>query len=260
MALNLIQNAGVGIGTVSIKFGRTIKISSITNQNIVVRTTSATPTTLTDPFKAIDTLADYNQISRTLKLIWNVQLTPSTEYEIVLKNFFDAVNEPITEEKIVFTTLDANETAATPAFNSVNEPTVEEILIEDKSIRVDAFSSVQILAKNPNFYISSIDPPNGEFYLENDYNNGRVTIRFNDRPAFNFLNKQYFKAQRKAIQRQPSRWENLTTTISMHAWKSEVYIDFPSIDEATPSYYTDSKNYFETGYKYRIIVSKDIGA
>ena len=260
MALNLIQNAGVGIGTVSIKFGRTIKISSITNQNIVVRTTSATPTTLTDPFKAIDTLADYNQITRTLKLIWNVQLTPSTEYEIVLKNFFDAANEPITEEKIVFTTLDANETAATPAFNSVNEPTVEEILIEDKSIRVDAFSSVQILAKNPNFYISSIDPPNGEFYLENDYNNGRVTIKFNDRPAFNFLNRQYFKAQRKAIQRQPSRWENLTTTISMHAWKPEVYIDFPSIDEATPSYYTDSKNYFETGYKYRIIVSKDIGA
>jgi hypothetical protein len=259
LALNLIQNAGVGIGTVSIKFGRTIKISSITNSNIVVRTTSATPTTLTNPFKPIDTLADYNQISRTLKLTWNVQLVPSTEYEIVLQNFFDAANEPIFEEKIVFTTLDSNETAATPDFNSVNEPKLEEILIEDKSIRVDAFSSVQILAKNPNFYISSVDPPNGEFYLENDYNKGRVVIYFNERPASNFLYKQYFKAQRKAIQRQPSRWENITTNISMHSWRPEVYIDFPSINDATPSYYADDKEYFETGYKYRIIISKNVG-
>jgi hypothetical protein len=258
LALNLIQNAGVGIGTVSIKFGRTIKISSITNTNIVVRTTSATPTVLTNPFKPIDTLSDYNQISRTLKLTWNVQLTPSTEYEIVLQNFFDAANEPITEEKIVFTTLDSNETADTPAFNSVNEPQLQEILIEDKSIRVDAFSSVQILAKNPNFYISSVDPPNGEFYLENDYNKGRVVIYFNERPASNFLRKQYFKAQRKAIQRQPSRWENITTNISMHSWRPEVYLDFPSLD-ATPSYYVDDKDYFEKGYKYRIIVSKNVG-
>lgn len=259
MAINLIQSAAVGIGTVTIKFGRTIKISSITNSNIVVQTTAATPSVVSNPFKQIDTISDYNQISRTLKLTWNVLLAASTEYEIKLQNFIDAANEPISEEKIVFTTLDSNQAPATPPFNSVNEPELQELLIEDKSIRVDAYSSVQILAKNPNFYISSADPINGDFYIDNSYNSGRVTITFNERPASNFLNRKYFKAQRKPIQRQPSRWENVPTVISMHAWKPEVYLDFPSLNDATPSYYDEDKDYFETGYKYRIIVSKDVG-
>ena len=44
----------------------------------------------------------------------------------------------------------------------------------------------------------------------------------------------------------------------MHSWKPEVYVDFPSLD-ATPSFNTDDLSYFETGYKYRIIVSENIG-
>ena len=44
----------------------------------------------------------------------------------------------------------------------------------------------------------------------------------------------------------------------MHSWKPEVYVDFPSLD-ATPSFNTDGKQYFESNYKYRIIVSKDVG-
>jgi hypothetical protein len=131
-------------------------------------------------------------------------------------------------------------------------------LIEDHSIRTDAFTTVQILAKNPRFYITSVDPENGEFYLDNAYNNGRVIISFSSRPASNFLNNLYFKVQRKKIQNQPTRWQNLSANVSMHSWKPEVYVDFPSLD-ATPSYYSDNKDYFETGYKYRIIVSKDIG-
>jgi hypothetical protein len=35
-------------------------------------------------------------------------------------------------------------------------------------------------------------------------------------------------------------------------------VDFPSLD-ATPSYYTDGPDYFETGYKYRIVISENIG-
>jgi hypothetical protein len=44
----------------------------------------------------------------------------------------------------------------------------------------------------------------------------------------------------------------------MHSWKPEVYLDFPSQD-ATPSFFVAGKEYFESGYKYRIIVSKEIG-
>jgi hypothetical protein len=46
--------------------------------------------------------------------------------------------------------------------------------------------------------------------------------------------------------------------VSTHSWRAEVYIDFPSLD-ATPSYFTADKDYFEQGYKYRIKISKDIG-
>jgi hypothetical protein len=72
------------------------------------------------------------------------------------------------------------------------------------------------------------------------------------------LNKAYFKVQRKIIQRTPARWETLEPRVSMHSWKPDVYVDFPSLD-ATPSYYTDGPDYFETGYKYRIVISENIG-
>ena len=255
MSLPLIEYAIVDNNMVVIRFGKTIKISSLTNANFVVQTTDATPSNLANPFLQINTIADYNQISRTLKLYWDAVRQSGKEYKIRLTNFLDAANESITEEQIVF----CQEESATPSdFNSYTVPLVQELLIEDHSIRTDAFTTVQILAKNPRFYITSVDPENGEFYLDNAYNNGRVIISFSSRPASNFLNNSYFKVQRKKIQNQPARWQNLSANVSMHSWKPEVYVDFPSLD-ATPSYYSDNKDYFETGYKYRIIVSKDIG-
>ena len=255
MALHLIEHAYVDTDAVVIKFGRTVKISSLVNPNFTVETTDATPIVVSSPFSAINTITDFNQISRTLRLFWDVQLTPNKEYIIRVKNLLDAINEPIAEEYIKFVKTDD----ATPStIVSYQEPDYEEILIEDKSIRSDAFSTVQILAKNPNFYISSVNPSNGDFYLDNSYNNGRVSVEFNARPASNFLNSKYFKAQRKKIQKSPSRWENVDATVSMHSWKPEVYIDFPSTD-ATPVYNTADAIYFESGYKYRVILSKDIG-
>lgn len=255
MALYLIESASVDADVVVIKFGRTVKISSIINSNFIVETTDATPIQVQSPFAPINTITDYNQISRTLRLFWDVQLISGKEYVVRVTNLLDAVNEVIPEEKIKFVKLDD----ATPStITSLQEPDYEEILIEDKSIRTDAFSTVQILAKNPNFYIVSVDPNNGDFYIDNSYSNGRVKIEFNARPASNFLNEKYFKAQRKKIQRTPSRWELVDVQVSMHSWKPEVYIDFPSND-ATPVFNTEEKEYFETGYKYRIMLSKDIG-
>lgn len=255
MALYLIESASVDADVVVIKFGRTVKISSLINANFTVQTTAATPVVVPSPFAAINTITDFNQISRTLRLFWDVILTSGQQYEIIVSNIKDAVNETIPTEKIKFTKADA----ATPStITSYSEPVYEEILIEDKSVRTDVYSTVQILAKNPNFYVVSVDPVNGDFYVDNSYNNGRVTIEFNARPASNFLNAKYFKAQKKKIQRTPSRWESVDANVSLHSWKAEAYIDFPSND-ATPVYATSNKKYFETGYKYRIILSKDIG-
>jgi len=255
VALNLLEYAQVDLNTVVLKFGRTIKISSLVNQNFTVQTDSATPSVISGPFQTINTITDYNQISRSLILYWDKQLAPNTSYIIRVSGFLDAANELIDEEQVLFTKTDD----ATPSsFSSIRVPEIQEILIEDHSIRADAYTSMHVIAKNPNFYIKSIDPQNGDFYLDNDYNNGRVVINFNARPASNFLNRNYFKIQRKRIQRTPSRWENLEPEISTHSWKPEVYVDFPSMD-ATPSYFAAGATYFENDYKYRIIVSKDIG-
>lgn len=255
MTLPLIEYAIVDTNMVVIRFGKTIKISSLKNENFIVQTNDATPTVVAGPFLPINTIADYNQISRTLKLYWDATRQSNKEYLIRLVNFLDAANESIAEEQICFT----QEESATPSeFNSYTVPIIQELYVEDHSIRTDAYTTVQILAKNPRFYIADVNPVNGDFYLNNDYNNGRVIITFSSRPATNFLNNSYFKAQRKKIQRTPSRWENVETRVSMHSWKPEVYLDFPSGD-ATPAYFTDNKNYYESGYKYRIIVSKDVG-
>jgi len=254
--LNLIDYASVGVDKVKIKFGRTIKISSITNNKFVVQTSEATPSLVDSPFKSINSLTDYSTISRTLTLYWDKVLTAGQEYYIRVVGLMDAANEVIAEEYIVFTKIDE----ATPSgFYTSIVPQVEEILVEDNSLLTEAYTSYQIIAKNPEFYIMSVDPENGDFYIDNDYNDGRVTVTFSDRPASNFLNTKYFKAQRKKIQQAPTRWESISTQTSMHAWKPEVYVDFPSIDDATPSYFTSEKEYFEKGYKYRIIISKDVG-
>jgi hypothetical protein len=259
VALYLIEHASVDADVVIIKFGRTVKISTLINPNFTVESTDATPIVVNSPFAPINTITDYNQISRTLRLFWDQQLTANKEYKIKVTNLFDAVNEKIPSESIVFTKNDdATPSTVIANITSFLEPDYEEILIEDKSLRIDAFSTVQIIAKNPNFFIKSIDPENGSFYIDNSHNNGRVTITFNARPASNFLNSDYFKVQRKKIQRIPSRWETVSANVSIHSWEPEVYLDMPSTD-ATPVFYPSDKEYYETGYKYRIIISKDIG-
>lgn len=256
MSLYLIDNATVSVNTVNIKFGRTIKISSLVDENFIVQTNTATPVVVSNPFKDIQTLTNYNQISRTLTLYWNTVLASNTEYVIRIVNLVDSSGLTVPEESITFT---SQTNAATPSIlQATTETVVNEILIEDKSIRPDIETGYQIIAKNPNFYIESTNPYSGSFYLANDENSGRVTITFSDRPASNFLTSKYFKAQRKKIQRTPSRWENVPAQISLHSWKPDIYVDFPSND-ATPVYYEDDKTYFETGYKYRVIVSSEVG-
>lgn len=254
MALFLIDQAQVNIYSVSIKFGRTIKISSLKNENFKVYTDAATPVQVMAPFAVINTLKDYNQISRILTLYWKTTLDNNQNYFIEVSNLLDASGDVVEYEKICFT----YKTSATPNTQIFQTPELTPILIEDKSIKSDIDISYHILAKNPRFYIESIDPINGDFYLDNGYGNGRVIITFNERPASNFLSTKYFKAQRKKIQKSPSRWENVNAQVLMHSWKPEVYIDFPSND-ATPVYNENEKIYFETGYKYRVIVSKDVG-
>ena len=254
MALFLIDQAKVNAYSASIKFGRTVKISSLKNENFKVYTDAATPAQVSAPFEIINTIKDYNQISRIISLYWKANLVDGQSYFIRIENIVDSAGSIVSYEIIKFTYV----SSATPSDKEFVDPGTIPVLIEDRSIKTEVDISYNIIAKNPLFYIENIDPVDGDFYLSNDYNYGRVTVTFNEKPASNFLNNRYFLCQRKKIQKGPSRWENITTSVSTHSWRAEVYIDFPSL-EATPSYFTPDKDYFEQGYKYRIKISKDIG-
>ena len=256
LALYLIENANINYDSVTIKFGRTVKISSLVNSHFIVQTTDATPSTISLPFKTIEPLTDYNQVARVLVLKWNKILQINKEYKIRLVNLVDSSNTVVPEEYLLFTT--GLESATPSVLSSTEETIVSQVLVQDKSVRVEFDPGYQILAKNPDFYIQSVSPGAGEFFIASDENNGRATITFSSRPAGNFITSEFFKVQRKKIQKTPSRWETVSTRISMHSWRPIVYVDFPSND-ATPSYFTDDKIYFESGYKYRIIVSSEIG-
>lgn len=254
MALFLIDQAKVNAYSASIKFGRTVKISSLKNENFKVYTDAATPAQVSAPFEIINTIKDYNQISRIISLYWKANLVDGQSYFIRIENIVDSAGSIVSYEIIKFTYV----SSATPSDKEFVDPGTIPVLIEDRSVKTEVDISYNIIAKNPLFYIENIDPVDGDFYLSNDYNYGRVTVTFNEKPASNFLNNRYFLCQRKKIQKGPSRWENITTSVSTHSWRAEVYIDFPSLD-ATPSYFTPDKDYFEQGYKYRIKISKDIG-
>jgi len=75
VSLPLIDSVvAIDVNMVVIKFGKTIKISSLKNENFIVQTNSATPSVVSNPFADIQTLVDYNQISRTLRLYWDDQV------------------------------------------------------------------------------------------------------------------------------------------------------------------------------------------
>lgn len=255
MALNLIDKVSVNINNVIIKFGRTVTVSSLVEENFEVYKDGPTPVKLSSPFRPINTITDYNQISRALTLYWDIVLESETDYIIKVINLKDSSGQTVATEEIQFTT---GLTAATPSILTTPSIEFETILIEDNSIRTDIETSYQIIAKNPFFYIESTYPKSGSFYIAEDENNGRIIIKFNENPAANYINNNSFRTQRKKIQRFPTRWENIESIVSLNTAKKEVYVDLPSID-ATPSYNTPDLVYFESGYKYRIIVSALVG-
>lgn len=256
MSLLLIESSIVNVDKVILKFARAVNVSSIKDECFVVETNVATPTEVVSPFRPINYLTDYNQISRVLNLYWDNVLPANTEYKLIVTGLRGSAGQVLEDDFITFST--GIESATPSELLKPGGTIIDSVLISDKSVRVDIQTGYQILAKNPEFYISETIPSSGDFYIDASENKGRVVIKFNQRPAANFLSTKFFKAQRKKIQRTPSRWETVNVRVSMHSWRPEVYVDFPSIEES-PVFYENDKIYYETGYKYRVIVSSQIG-
>lgn len=237
---------------IEVKFDKTVKVSSITNDKFLLYTGGSTP--VLTPFQTISLINDYDTISRRLVLRFASTLLSETEYTFTISGLLDAAGSTLPSETNSFTTTD------TSSSTIVTVPDAVPVEIEDHSIRSEAFIATEALyVSNPGFYILSTDPEFQELLIPGDYNDGRITITFSSRPGSNYINSTYFKVQKKLVGRAPSRWETCTgVLISLDSDEPNVYIDFPSTD-ATPVYVTPDKDYFAAGYKYRIKVSKSVG-
>lgn len=262
MTATLINEIEVTTVQVVVLFEATLDISTIRNSKFLVYINTATPTLVSDPFETIVIADDYNSIAKILTLTWAEDiLLPDTDYKIVFTGLEQPDGTVMADVEVTFTT-GASVTAAASELPTAATP----VTIIDHSLISDVFTTAVISPSSLTFSVLSSDPSNGEYYLEEDYENGRVIIKFTERPDLIYLASPYIKVQRKAIQRAPARWETLAANISLDTNKPWVYVDFPSIDHypeaATPAedtvYVTDDYSYYEPNYKYRIIVSKDL--
>ena len=271
VASTLVQDVSIDdeVTYIRLKFFKTLLFGSITNSAFSIATNNATPIVISDPFEIVDPTdpAQYNSIARELYLfIKPNKLAASTTYVLTINGLQDANGITfVSDSTVSFTTPAAYDTDYETALPAEEQP----VQVKDLSIKRNIYKSVTELTNaNINFYIESTDPVTGEWYIEPNYNNGRITVKFSKVPSASFLNTRYITVQRKLIQRNIARWESLDVKISLDTDEPWVYIDIPSYDfypeAATPStttvYTTAGYGYFEEGYKYRIILSKSFGA
>lgn len=233
---------------IRIKFSSIPKVSFLTNDHFTL-VTDVTP--IENPFREIQPNNDYDSIGRILTLRLAAPLESNTSYRLTVDGLADTADRTIPSEFFDFTTGVVIATSILP-------PVQETVAIRDYSIRSHAFlTGDTILNPHPDFYIVSTDPENQEVLLPEDYSNGRITIVFSQQPKLSYMNSQYFKAQRKLVQRAPSRWETLDAHVALAADNPWVYVDFPSNDES-PVYNVEGRTYFVDGYKYRVKVSRNV--
>lgn len=236
----------------AVRFGQSIRVSSLVDDNFTVATNEATPVAQPGAFLPISVSSDYNVISRTLVLHFAPGvLLANTPYTLSVSGVVDPANNVLLPATWDFSTP----TVASPPAVPADEP----VEIVDRSLRSNAFMNTEhILAANPDFYVVESDPGDQELLIPRGYNNGRVTIKFSTRPAAQFISPSYFRVQQKLVQRGPTRWTNVNALVSLDDTMPWVYIDFPSLD-ATPVFNTIGATYFSDNYKYRIKISREVG-
>jgi len=246
---------------VEIKFVDTLHRATLINANFTVMNMStATPTAISNPFKAIDISRDFSSISRVLTLWWDITLSNDTDYRITIANLNTINGAVIDSQNIDFST-------GTIAADSVESPlTREPVDVEDYSIKnISTILNVTAATAASVFNIESVTPDSSfSYYLDPSHNEGKIEITFSLVPAANFVSNDYFKVQRKAIGRGISRWEDISALVTSSANDSLVVIYLPSIPAADDvdqtSYYAEPDlTYWEEGYKYRLRISGDIG-
>lgn len=248
-------------------FDNTIKVSTLINSNFTVTTQSASPTLVSNPFRAINLGTDYQSISRSLTLWWNTALQPGEVYTVYIRNLVTITGIPIADEYVTFST----EQGATPNTPDLSgRVTREPIDIEDYSIKtVPSFDDtgsgggdddpvdpdfLHIVDVVPDLTLGYQIPPQGF--------GGKIVVEFSEKPLANYINSSDFRLQRKKLTG-ISHWEAVNTIVMAESEEPKVSIYLPSTD-SSPVYSFEGEEaeatiYWEPGYKYRLMISKNVG-
>jgi Big-like domain-containing protein len=277
---HLVEEVEVGTTFLRVKFARTVKVSSITNNHFTLATDEATPVPVADAFDPIEISDDYNTISRILTLYYDEDIEADTTYTFTVTGLQDPLGNVIAPESVSFETPATVDTGpgtggstggggtggGTGAGSGTGTSTGTDydysVEIEDHSLGdADPLFGEDVPVDVPSaaFYVKSTDPLKNEPIVATNYKDGRVTIEFNKYPSTTYINGTYFKAHKKKMQRDYARWEPVSVLVSQDMAKPKVYLDFPSTD-TTPVYHTAGKEYFPLDYKFRVRVSKDVDA
>ena len=231
----------------AVKFGIQVRVSSIDNSKFLLYTTDATPALIADPFEEIDTYKDFHSISRVLYLRFKEALVAG-DYTLVVTGLENPAGNVQSDTSLDFT-IDTDVVIA--------EPVADVVTIQDHSIITGSEIESLIIASNPtthdtdDLYVVSTDPADDEYFLETDYNDGRITVVFSRRPNVEELTSEFIKVQRKAAGLAPTRWESVDATFSLDGSRPWVYIQLPEVDDGV---------FFQVGFKYRIRIKGTLGA
>lgn len=255
---NLLESIRVYRSYIELQFKKTLKVSTLDESAFsLAKVDDATPVAVSNPFKPTVIEDHYNSISRTFTLFFNQTMTVG-QYAITIQGIKTATGEDAVEYE--------NGQPKSYLFSYEYEPLLPEdstpsddpiIFVEDKSIQKQAFLSSRTAAVNPGFHIVKTDPPEDSLFVEEDFEQGRITIEFSQRPSPAYVSDEYIRVQKKRLGIVGRRWEKVAAQISLDPESPEVYIYLPSND-ATPVFDTADKIYFEDGYKYRVRLSREI--
>lgn len=257
----VLESMLIGRNYFKLKFRETLQVASISADKfkVLVREDAATPQEPNWNDESVISFHDiiirdhFNSIRRELTLYFDGENLPTGTYWFGTKGLRKATGALIYGGEADFVPF---------SYNYDNAPIDDAT--EDQPVVIEDFSIKQVTDLNTSespatggFAISETLPSHGDVFIEADYNDGTISAHFTKRPNLVSLTGNHIKLQRKKIGGTSFRWETLDSRIALDADNPIVYVYTPSLD-ATPVYYTSGHEYFEAGYKYRVIFSKAI--
>lgn len=165
-ATNVATNTAIRI-----KFAKAIDVSGhLSNSNFVLHCPSGV--VVNDPFDDINSVFDYNGLSRVLYLKPTVALSGSCVYTLSISGLYDAAGTPMPSAHIFsFETASGEDGTINETYDQID---VDELVIEDYAPQVPTSPLVSDFVT-----ISVISTPyNGQIGVAPGYGNGIVTITY----------------------------------------------------------------------------------